>query len=72
MCTYFCTVRARASMHKEGSVSLVTLSSVFAAPRPAGGGGAGSEERDPPRHKGNILIGLILLRKSETKVALSR
>ena len=42
-------------MHKEGSVSLVTLSSVFAAPRPAGGGGAGSEERDPPRHKGNVV-----------------
>ena len=40
MCTYFCTVRSRASMHKEGSVSLVTLSSSF---------GAGSEEREIPR-----------------------
>ena len=48
-------VRARASMHKEGSVSLVTLSSIFAAPRPAGEG-AGSEERDPPRHKGNVVL----------------
>ena len=34
-------------MHKEGSVSLVTLSSSF---------GAGSEERDPPCHKGNITL----------------
>ena len=47
MCTYFCTVRSRASMHKEGSVSLVTLSSSF---------GAGSEERDPPCHKGNVVL----------------
>ena len=34
-------------MHKEGSVSLVTLSSSF---------GAGSEERDPPCHKGNVVL----------------
>ena len=39
-------------MHKEGSVSLVTLSSSF---------GAGSEERDLPCHKGNVVSEKILL-----------